>query len=170
MDYNLAQEQANLCIAIQDARRELTALQAEKETFLLEREKESAIRLANVLEQAREAVKETNEYVSVVQQMVKEAKRIAEEIKTLRSSLQDERRSFNEQTEQARTQLDQKANELDAFSAIVRLEKEKLDGEVAQIQMARSALAEEQRKIDDDRGKLRAAIQIWQKQKETTTE
>lgn len=169
MDYNLAQEQTNLSLAIQDARRELNALQVEKESFLLEREKESTMRLKGALEQAQDMVKETNEYVAVVQQMVREAKRIAEEIKALRSSLQDERRSFNEQTEQARTQLDLKAKELQDFSATVRLEKEKLDGELLQIQMARSSLNEQQRSVDGKRKMLAYALQVAQKKGVDTT-
>jgi hypothetical protein len=170
VDYDLAQEQVKLTLAIQDARRELQELQNDKEAFLLQREQETTERVTKALQAASDAVKETSGYVASVQQMVKEANHITEEVKILRTGLQEERRAFHARCEEAREQLDAKAKELDALSITIRLEKMKLDGEVAQVQMARSALSDEQKKVDDDRGKLRAAIQIWRKQSETKTE
>jgi hypothetical protein len=160
MDFALAKEQVALSLLIQEGRRELDALKAEKDTFIQEREVEASARVTKALEASKDAVKETDRYVETVEGMIEDAQQIAKDIKISRTTLQEERREFARMSETARLQLDGKGKELELFSTKVQVEKMKLDGVVAELNLARSALAREQQIITNDRAKLKAALTL----------
>jgi len=170
MDHSFAQEQARLALAVQEGRRALDALKAEKEAFLKNREVEATDRIARVLEQAKEAVKETDEYFHIVEQMQKEATAITEQLVSAKYSMQEQRRDFEQKTTEARNILEKKTKELEQFVATTRLERVKLEGMLDRLGVERSLLKKEQKKIDDDRVKLKAAFNVWQRQNEIKTE
>lgn len=170
MDYELAKEQAALALLIQESRREIEALKAEKDAFLKEREEDVLLRVVETLDRARGLIEETNGYAAILEAMRKEAENILSELQSSKVLLQEGRRDFKQRTEEIHTLLSSKAMEMEMLAASAREEKARLNGLLDSLRLERSALEKEQKKVDEDRGKLRAAFKVWQKQKETKIE
>jgi len=170
MDYPLAKEQAVLSLLIQEARREMESLKIEKELFLQEREGEAVARVVRALDEAKGMVEETKEYIEAVNKLRQEAENILSELKSSKEFMQEARRDFKNKSKETTELLSKRAVEMQEVTASIQLEKVRLNGLLESLRSERKMLADEQKKVDDDRGKLKAAMQIWQKQKETITE
>ena len=170
MEHELAQELAKITLAIQDARREFQGVKDTKELYLQEREQEAVQRVTKALEAACGAIEQANEYAKEVERLRQEAECVVQELKDANVTMQAARRDFSRQTQDARDILDKKTTELEAFTASVAEEKMRINGLLDNVKLERVLLRAEQKKIDDDRAKLKTAIQIWQKQQETITD
>lgn len=170
MDHDLSKELAKLSLSIQESRREIDALKVEKELFLEEREKEATARVLAALEQSKDAIKQTEDYVELIGRLQDETEAVVHELQTAKSLMQKERREFQARIEEARTTLEAKGKELEVSINEMKREKTKLEGLVESVRGERAMLGNEQTKINDDRGKLHAAFQIWRKQNGTITE
>lgn len=173
MDLILAQELAKLSLAIQDSRREFAELQAEKEQFLVERELDANKRVEEALRLAKNAIKETEQYVELIGALTQSAESVTEQIVESKKRMQEDRRALNKKTEDARKLLDAKGRELELSVALMREEKMRLNGLIDTVRIEQAKLQDEQRKTDDKRKMLAVAIKVakqkgvWQKQLET---
>lgn len=170
MEHDLAQELAKLSLAIQEGRREFDELKAGTALYLEEREVAATNRVAIALERSRQAVEEINDHVRLIETLQNEMANIINEVKVAKVNLQEERRETQKRTEEIQKYLETKSSELVVEIEKIQQERMKLDGAIESMRMERGMLADEQKKIDDDRGKLRAAMMIWRKQNETTIE
>lgn len=165
MDHELAQEQAALALAIQDARREMQKLKEEKETFLQEREAEALLRITQVLQEAKDVLDATKEYRNAYEKLRSDAQEIAAAIKDALMLFRESRDAFIKETDETRMYFEKESQSLKVTADGIKAAQRELEATRETIRMDRLVLEKEQRKVTDDRQKLKGAIEMFRKQK-----
>lgn len=170
LSYELQKELAQVSLRITDLRRELADLEANKTAFLTSREDEAKQAVDMALLAAKSSLEETQQYVDEILQAKKLLTKMVDDIRVIKTALAECETTAQANSALAWKEIGERMQEISDQKALMLAQKIKLQAEMSSLERLRSKVAEEQCKVDDDRGKFKAAYQLWQTQRGTKTE
>lgn len=163
MEFDLAKEQARLSLAIQDARRSLDVLIAEKSSFLKEREEDAKKAVQDALALAKSTIEETNVHVKAMDTLVHDSVEIVSSISAVLVHIREERKSHIERTKELFSLLEAKQKELLETKIVLKSKEDELERTIKTIALEKKQIAEERQKITVEQERLRNARQLLDK-------
>jgi len=149
---------SSLNMRVSEAHNALSKLKEEEKTYLAEREGRFMERIAKILEESEDVLKEAGKNYDEVKSLVQIATDFTQFIVESVEEIKEVRIAFEENTKLFDESVKRREGEIEELRKSVKLDRTQLENDKKTLESNREALKREKKKVQDERGVIERAI------------